>query len=645
MKKKNLLILVLATFFLLPTLVSATVNNNISLKTSLTLVKDWQRHEIVWMTGYDFDVGDFSPWKAGPNFGLALMYEPLFGYDKYTDAYIPVIGTSFSWQAGGSELLVTITNQATWSDGQVLDIDDVIFSYNLAADQPKFSADLTARVDSITKVSDYSMTMNIAAGYENSLKVIEFISLEIPIVPEHVWKHIITIENGGNRDLTGYLNNWHTIGYNTSWMVCSGPYLPHYELVPVEEVFIYRDDWWGAGIIDADLPSRIDGKTPPKYVGARKYSINPVKDAALIAGAVDGHAGFIAEVWTIMNDHPNVNTWYGRQNALGIDGNYFIGLGSVLSIAPNHAVAPLNETYVREAIAYCLNNDPLPNIAAYGYWDRAEATFIDPTSPYYNETIANTYRRDYNVAQARQTLLDAGCVKIDDGGGLYHWETPYGMTIGPFDLITVDGWTDVKTACDYWAVSMNDINISVTVVEQPQATFETNLEIRNFDMCMQTRTPHLTNPALTFFDGYRGPNFFDKNVSGWVSPAFDNAFVNFELSGSDPDLAMYWASQMQLLLATELPEIPCFNNAFWYAFSTTYWEGWNSAVNQFEQPISPNTVNVMALKARFVLNLYSTGAVSGEFPWLIIGGIIAAVSIVGIVAVVGIVRVRKKRSL
>ena len=130
LKKKNLFILVLTIFFLLPLVQIFVVNeNNITPKTSITVLKDWQRNEIVWMTGYDFTVGDFNPWRAGPNFGLALMYETLFGYDKYTDKYIDVIGTDFSWQAGGSELLVNITDKAKWSDGQPLDIDDVIYSY------------------------------------------------------------------------------------------------------------------------------------------------------------------------------------------------------------------------------------------------------------------------------------------------------------------------------------------------------------------------------------------------------------------------------------------------------------------------------------------------------------------------------------
>jgi len=242
--------------------------------------------------------------------------------------------------------------------------------------------------------------------------------------------------------------------------------------------------------------------------------------------------------------------------------------------------------------------------------------------------------------------VNASCYQVYDAVHDYdQWYTPYDLKIDDFSLITVTGWGDVLDASNLWAASLVDLNITVTVEQQAQLTFEANVAAGNYQMCMQTRTPHLTNPALAFFDGYRGINKYDKNVSRWVSAEYNAAFENFERSGSDSATAQYWASQMQLLLATEIPEIPCFNNAFWYAYSTTYWEGWNTAENQFEQPITVFINNNMGLKVRWVLNLYSTGVVSNDFPWLIIGGIIAGVSIAGVVAVIGVVRLRTSRKV
>ena len=60
----------------------------------------------------------------------AVIYEPLFIYNRLTQTYTPWLGTSYTWNEEGTAVDVTIREGVRWSDGAALTARDVAFTFN-----------------------------------------------------------------------------------------------------------------------------------------------------------------------------------------------------------------------------------------------------------------------------------------------------------------------------------------------------------------------------------------------------------------------------------------------------------------------------------------------------------------------------------
>ncbi|MBN1803464.1 MAG: hypothetical protein JW891_18285 [Candidatus Lokiarchaeota archaeon] len=610
---------------------------------------DWARHEIVWNTGYWQTItSGLKPWDANAAFGIALIYETLFGYDQINKTMIPCIGTNMSWSASGDMLTVDINPKARWSDGVHITSSDVKYSFELAADQPRWEDDMDARIDYITEDSDYRVSFHMVAGYEYSTRMEEFITQDIPVVPEHVWRQIVEQED--DRDLSTFTNYWFDSDFPIDWMVCSGPYAPHY-VNPTgnQEVYMYRDDWWGAGEIYLDLPALAENDTtkPPKFVGKIEYSDNNAQDAALKSGTIDCFSGYYANVWELMAENDNIGTFFGKDHSQGEAGEYFLALSSVLTISPNHLIYPLNEIWFREAIAYCINYDRIPSHAASNYTRRAKQGFIDGASPsqeiLYNQTVQDMYGIDYNLSHAEWIMdqycsrasitdpwtIDATGVEISQAG----LRTANGDPTLELTIINPSGWTDTALTCDYWAEDISALlDVSITHLDVNFGNdYIPDIEADDFFMAMQTAGPKQTDTTFRLLGSLRGTSLWNQNSSNWQSTAYEALYEALETE-TDVNTQKAIASEMQKILATEFPEIPSHNNGYWYLYSDKFWNGFLSEDNMYNQMTSVFIVNEMAIKARLYLNLRATGVTvppAGETGlWIIIGvGVTLAVVI------------------
>ncbi len=595
---------------------------------SIVSSPDWDRDEIVWNSGYwQTATSGLKPWDSNPAFGIALMYEPLFGYDYITDQLIPVIGTNINWNDEGDQLTVGLNPFAEWSDGQNIDPSDVKFSYDLAVLQPKWQDEMQEVILNVTAGVNMTVTFFLNPGHENSSKIIEFITRDIPIIPEHVWTEINATESSGG-DLSSFKNDWFDAGFDPDWMVCSGPYAPHFfNITSVEEVYMFRDDWWGLGVIYNDLPNAYNESDPeetgpPKYIGKREYSDNDVQNAALNSGDIDCFSTYYANVWELMENNSNIGTFFGKDYSLGEAGQYFLALGSILSVSPNHLIYPLNETWFREAIAHCIDYDRIPSHAASNYTRRAKQGFIDGTSPSqedaYNQTIQDIYGVDYNLTLAQEIMDDyctftGGKWVIDESGvtidaaGIRAFN---GLT-SDFELsiINPSGWTDTALTCDYWAEDISTLlGITISHVDVDFAIdYIPDIEADDFFMAMQTAGPRQADTTLRLLASLRGESLWNQNSSNWYSQEYEALYQQLTVQARNPTAQAEIASQMQELLATEFPEIPSHNNGFWYLYSDQYWDGWISDSNLYNQLVSVYTVDEMAIKARLYLNLRTTG--------------------------------------
>jgi len=126
---------------------------------------------------------------------LELLYDPLVRRVPDDDAYVPWLAADVSWaDDDGVQATVTIREGASWHDGEPLDADDVVFTWEFLADTslgkldggvpaPQYRpaqvlADSVNALDSETVEFSFGTTIRTAAMR----------TLTTPLLPEHIWE-------------------------------------------------------------------------------------------------------------------------------------------------------------------------------------------------------------------------------------------------------------------------------------------------------------------------------------------------------------------------------------------------------------------------------------------------------------------------
>ena|SRR5688572_21456864 len=89
---------------------------------------------LIVFTGQSGDYqGNFNPYSPTVNEGPGTIFEPLFFFNavKRDAEPKPRLGKEFSWNADGTELSVTLRDDAKWSDGQKFSAKDVVFTLDM----------------------------------------------------------------------------------------------------------------------------------------------------------------------------------------------------------------------------------------------------------------------------------------------------------------------------------------------------------------------------------------------------------------------------------------------------------------------------------------------------------------------------------
>ncbi|MFX0136709.1 MAG: ABC transporter substrate-binding protein [Candidatus Hodarchaeota archaeon] len=633
------------------------------------------RNEIVWATGYDTRAANFMPYCWDIPYGVAFMYEPLFGYDYYKDTLIPVIGTSYSWAPDGTYLHVTLNPNAKWSDGEDLDVDDVLYTFYLTNQTDRYGWDQAERIKNMTKIDAHTFRIYVNSPYEYSESVEDMLRTMVVILPEHVWKKIVQHEWGGDPTIYAYglydwgnpiysginywdpdpaWSNWFDPAFNESYRVCSGPYEPYYQTATKnEEVYIRRDDWWGKGILYTDLPDS-EGIPYPKYIGLRVYDTNTGAEAAIITGAVDLSSSFIDGFSEIKPLNPNLGTYFNSSP-------YYLSLSSVIEASFNHRRYPFVEEWLREAMAWALDYDAINLFASGGYWRRAKQGWIDNESythqaaGVYNDTIQQMYGISYNRTKALE-ILNTYCYQ--KGGWWYiknntqkYWRLdgfvdhdlaePGNQTkLGGWEILVCAGWSDVIKAAEAWALYWSNISIPCVKLEVDfGSVYMPSVDLFDFDIELNTVNPTILSKPLTVFGGKRGTHAWWGNASGWENAEYESLYWQYETANATQKIAI--ASRMQEILADVMPAIPTHVNGYWYTFSTQYWEGWITEDHNYQQISTVFDVSNVALKQRLILNLVPSKVAPAPFiiPW---AGLMLFTSI-GLISVVVVVRRRIKK--
>jgi peptide/nickel transport system substrate-binding protein len=134
-----------------------------------------------------------------------LVFSGLFKYDKDGNV-VEDLAQNYAVSDDQREYTVTLKKNILWHDGQVLDANDVFFTFNILQD-PSYKSPLRQSLQGVevSLIDDYTIKFSLKNPYTGFLE-----NLTVGLLPKHIW------ENIAPEKFALAENNLHPIG--------SGPY-------------------------------------------------------------------------------------------------------------------------------------------------------------------------------------------------------------------------------------------------------------------------------------------------------------------------------------------------------------------------------------------------------------------------------------
>jgi len=115
---------------------------------------------------------------------LSLVYDTLVWKDA--QRLIPWLATSWDVSPDGRDFIFTLTNRATWHDGQPLTADDVAFSFDYYAQHP-YRWQSTDIVESASQLGPDRVRIRLKQPFAPFL---DDVAGSVPIIPRHIWQNV-----------------------------------------------------------------------------------------------------------------------------------------------------------------------------------------------------------------------------------------------------------------------------------------------------------------------------------------------------------------------------------------------------------------------------------------------------------------------
>lgn len=546
--------------------------------TSAQDVPDVPRNRTLISQGWDFYNAVPSTDNFNPYAGVLLhqrnslhytVNEALFYTNHFTNELIPWIGEAYSYNDDFTEITVNLRSGVTWSDGETLDAEDVVFTFDMlkgAAPDLLFSSAIAEWVASAEALDP--LTVKITLTKPGPRWAADFLatgqSTRFVIVPKHIWD--------GQDPLT-----FANFALEKGWPVGTGPY----KLVKSDATSLFydrRDSWWA---IDAGLVDELPKVERVLYVPAtaeampQLYATNQIDIGRNIQSGV-----FEA----VRAQNPNLSAWNSEGPVWGAPN------GCVVGVRFNTQKAPFDNVALRHAINAAIDRDQIVNLAYEGSVKKA----VLPLSSYQGmldyvgaiEQKVDLSQLDArNLDRVAQLLTEAG---FSNAGG--KWVQPDGA---PLQIAIQVGQGDpVGPVLSEQLVSAG----FDAIVNVQQSTAQTEaLAAGNFELSVYPHCGSLYDPWQTLehfhskyapAEGQAAPNL--RAVTRYANPEMDMLIDQMQAAQPSPADADYvaLAERATALFVRDLPEIPLFEEIQTQPFNTTYWTGFPSSSDAYiAQPL------------------------------------------------------------
>lgn len=617
MFKKNLSFLLILTliFMLMSTMMTACG----SAKTAMTEVGTPRNETLIVETQAPTDVpGQFNSYMQGTQMGFGihqLMSAMMWEMDT-------VKGEQFGEVAEGmpesnadfTEHIVKIREGIKWSDGEELNADDVVFTFNMIMSNPNIPQHdyYNSVFESVEKEDDYTIKIKTKESFPRlALRFgVTIWGNDLRIVPEHIYSKQDDVTN-----------------FKDSDPVVAGPYtVKEYDELGKWILYERREDWENStvGVVTGKMPQA-------KYIWFRYLGDDTTRQMAMINNEVDILCEVTPEMVEVMTkENDNIACWYDDFPYATSDDPCSKGL------AFSMGKEPYDNPDFRWGIALAMNFDeismsifdgigrasPLPILTATStmqelYYkpllpfleelelDLGDGTTIKPFDSGYAERMAEKLREKghdiptdkealiemfgvgcwkHDPEAAEKLLIKAGLEKKDDGW--YYKGEPFTIDMTYLGETEVQAGRGVIAAHDQLVKFGLDCNLS----SESSAVWDTNGATGDFDIAGYWPTGGITKDIYSQISGWDADLIVPLGERGsGQGSRWNNAEATriiHELAKVSPEDERSYELGMEFMKVAikDLPFIGFHSGIKFVPTNSTYWENYPCAENPYNGP-------------------------------------------------------------
>ncbi len=520
------------------------------------------RNETIFISGAAW--GPASTWNpfqpgnlANTTGTVGLVYETLFGFDPLSGKLFPWLADSGTWK-DDSTYDLTLRSGLTWSDGQPLTADDVVYTFGLGKTNTALWFNSVYTVTGLTGATssdathvEFTFTNPVYQQWDNFL-------YNLPIVPKHLWQNKTAddVATGANANPVG-----------------SGAYL-YLATGQDRNIWQRNDNWWGI---------KVFGTPAPKYIVDIRTSSNNVALGMVLQGQLDLSNNFLPGVASLV-DNGYAATYFPKAP-------YMLAANTAY-LAMNLSKKPLDDPAFRKALAWAID---VPSIVKTAYANLVNAStpggLLPALSQYDDTAVQASLGYHFDTAKAKQMLAAAGYKAGADGFVTNKDGSPIKLQV-----TCPNGWTDWMAAINVISSSAQAAGIDLVAATPDQGAWNTALQSDTFDTTLQNNTA-LSNTPWTVYNALFSHPIVAQMQAGNFGrydnqAMFDAVDALGRVKVTDTAGMKAAVSKIQTIMLTDMPVIPLWYNGAWAQWDngpTAVWTGFPTASST--SPTYPITWN------------------------------------------------------
>ena len=308
----------------------------------------------------------------------------------------PHLGASWEF-TDPTTLVVTLVDNATFTDGEPVTADDVKFSYDYFREwDVGLYVDPLSEIDSVDVIDDTTVQFNLALP---SATILFTTLTNVMILPEHIWATVVEDEGLS-----------HPSEWTETQLIGSGPYIVD-NIVAAEAVELVRnDDFWGG-------PAASDGVLAI-FFGDSQGLFRALQDGTIY---FHQHGAMAPDARQLLTDGEVAGVTAGSIGSVETR-------GMALRMSEG---SPFRDYFFRLALAHAVDKAFAVDVGNRGFADLgtgsisvANTFWHNPNIPTENGELGTPYWPQFDMDLARQILADAG-YRWDDEGRMHYPSANY----------------------------------------------------------------------------------------------------------------------------------------------------------------------------------------------------------------------------